>query len=224
MEFKRGKDVMEINRSSTDLSVWEALLEPLDFFTKNKDFLDIICFSSNDEDQQLWVGWCESKIRMLFKVLDDMKGITVRPLPDAFKNPTPAPGRFEHHFFLAITGEDKVDLGDAVKFFKTKVDDYTLKREGMDIEIQHLKRSMLPDFVFPDERRPLKSLKKKERKKTSSKRKAPAGSPGVDESRGNAAPPKKPALEKQASQEVEGDGALSQREIEKSPPRQHDIS
>ncbi|KAI4837247.1 poly(A) polymerase PAP [Plasmodium brasilianum] len=67
--------------SSGSTSVWANILEPLNLFSSYKHFLHIQIMGTDEAIYNLWKGWIESKIRLLFKKLETINELKIRPYP-----------------------------------------------------------------------------------------------------------------------------------------------
>lgn len=74
-----NNNVNNINNSSNN--VWMTILEPLDLFSTYKHFLHIQIMGINEFIYNSWKGWIESKIRLLFKKLETINELKIRPFP-----------------------------------------------------------------------------------------------------------------------------------------------
>ncbi|SBS85220.1 poly(A) polymerase PAP, putative [Plasmodium ovale] len=62
-------------------SVWTCILEPLDLFSTYRHFLHIQIMGTSELIYNSWKGWIESKIRLLFKKLETINELKIRPHP-----------------------------------------------------------------------------------------------------------------------------------------------
>ncbi|GAB67303.1 poly(A) polymerase PAP [Plasmodium cynomolgi strain B] len=69
------------NSSSSSSSIWTNILQPLDLFATYKHFLHIQIMATNELIYNSWKGWIESKIRLLFKKLETINELRIRPYP-----------------------------------------------------------------------------------------------------------------------------------------------
>jgi len=170
-EFKRG---LEITKDLTDCrAAWGKLFEDSDFFLEHKDYLTIVITAKSKEDHSKWMGWVESKLRQLVQKLEGIQYLTVTPWPYHYHHPTTENPHCDL-FFMGLDfqeipkseGKRSIDLSPAVGHFKWLVcDTYgSGKKEGMNIELKHVRAYELPEFVFKDTRRPEKKKKKTKRK------------------------------------------------------------
>ncbi|CRH00882.1 poly(A) polymerase PAP, putative [Plasmodium relictum] len=69
------------NTSYNSNNIWANILKPLDLFTNYKHFLHIQIMATNELIHNKWKGWIESKIRLLFKKLETINELKIRPYP-----------------------------------------------------------------------------------------------------------------------------------------------
>ncbi|CAC9696332.1 poly(A) polymerase PAP, putative [Plasmodium sp. DRC-Itaito] len=69
------------NNNNNNNNVWMTILEPLNLFTTYKHFLHIQIMGINEFIYNSWKGWIESKIRLLFKKLETINELKIRPFP-----------------------------------------------------------------------------------------------------------------------------------------------
>uniref|UniRef100_A0A8C3BP31 polynucleotide adenylyltransferase n=1 Tax=Cairina moschata TaxID=8855 RepID=A0A8C3BP31_CAIMO len=155
-EFKHGLAVTnEILQGKLD---WPKLLEPPNFFQKYKYVCDL-CFLNLE-----WVGLVESKIRVLVGNLERNELINI-----AHVNPQSFPGNQEHRkqggyvsmWFLGIVFR-KVESAESVNIDLTydiqsftdtvyrQANNVNMLKEGMKIEVAHVKRKHLHYFLPPE--------------------------------------------------------------------------
>jgi len=176
-EFKRGREItFAIENGKKN---WEELIDQFPFWEKYNFYLRVDCKAKTEEDHRRWVGYVESRIRFL--KLENTVGV---------KYVHPHPGPFEYKeenwpfvsaFFLGLKIDIKltkergvnVDLTLAVIDFSRGINDWREKTEGMEINVNLIKRSQLPDFVFGDKPRPTAPPKKRKRKSTPGNNKKP---------------------------------------------------
>ncbi|VDN54789.1 unnamed protein product [Dracunculus medinensis] len=77
------KTMVAINNGKAD---WSLLFSEVNFFSRYKHFLALLCTAKNEEDHLIWSGFVESKIRHLIASLERMPSILLcHPHPDHFK-------------------------------------------------------------------------------------------------------------------------------------------
>jgi len=170
-EFNRGKEItFEIENGKN--KTWDDLIEPFPFWEKYKNYLRIDCKAKTEEDHRKWVGFVESRIRFIILKLENTFGVKyVHPHPDTIKYQEEN-WPFVSAFFLGLridvkaTKEHgaKVDVTPAVIDFRKAINEWRDKTDGMEINVNSIKGTQLPDFVFGDSPRP-SQLTKKERDK-----------------------------------------------------------
>eukprot|EP00466_Bigelowiella_natans_P002139 jgi/Bigna1/80283/fgenesh1_pg.69_\ len=134
-----------------------------------------------DEDEfNKYYGFVQSKMRQLVLSLEPpyMFGVQCTPYPKAMEHPDQ---KCVKSFFLGLDfkadGEQKgegaskgkrkqVDIRSAITYFKGIIEKYN-GEGGFKCEFKHVTATKLPEWVFPDEKRPAPSKKRKRRKKSS---------------------------------------------------------
>jgi hypothetical protein len=130
-------------------------------------------------------GFVESKLRQLINKLDQTPRVKAFPYPKSFGEPTEK-HPFCEQFFIALDIEPdsskQIDLSSAVLFFKEIVMGMSNfpRSETMGIDVVHYAAHKLPAFVFRDERRPPKPVKKNKRKAEEDAAGTPAKKPEAD--------------------------------------------
>lgn len=81
-ELRRGLRLVE-QVESGQVS-WHAVLEPCPFFTLYSDFIWICVVGNGEHTFKKWQGWVESKLRLLFRSLEAISMINIRPWPKTF--------------------------------------------------------------------------------------------------------------------------------------------
>eukprot|EP00899_Mesostigma_viride_P003330 jgi/Mesvir1/12999/Mv06004-RA.1 len=150
-EFKHADDVckeIEVQKKG-----WPALLEPLNFLERYRHYLQIDIYASTEDEHRMWTGWCESRLRQLvMKVERATHGVLqVHPWPREYNEPS-RPGTHTA-FFMGLLpregGPKSVDLRQSVWEFKAQLISWQNWGPTMDVQVQHIKRKSLPDYVFP---------------------------------------------------------------------------
>ncbi|XP_050526545.1 poly(A) polymerase type 3-like isoform X2 [Daktulosphaira vitifoliae] len=165
-EFKFGLDIM--GEILTGESTWSKLFQPSKFFTKYKYFLSIVVYAKTEEELVEWRGFVESKLRHLSISLELSKVVTrshINPdtfTPPSFSHKTPASMWFvgldvskvkTHQEDDSTDGSVvQLDLTSHIRAFcmQVKKKSQSTFRPGMDIEVNHLKRKELKNYV-PEE-------------------------------------------------------------------------
>ncbi|KAN0021863.1 hypothetical protein ACTFIU_004008 [Dictyostelium citrinum] len=174
-EFVRGAEITR--KIETGECTWKNLLEKCDFFTRYSFYIEIDCYSMNEEDSRKWEGWIESKLRFLISNLESTPKMKFAvPYPKGFTNnlhKANNPDQICTSFFMGLSfnfpntpGADKsVDLTKAVTEFTSIIKDWLRTQpnpDTMDIKVQYIKKKQLPAFVKdegPEE--PVKTTKKR---------------------------------------------------------------
>uniref|UniRef100_A0A915PLG9 polynucleotide adenylyltransferase n=1 Tax=Setaria digitata TaxID=48799 RepID=A0A915PLG9_9BILA len=74
-EIEEG--LVTINDIMDGKAEWSALFEEVNFFTRYKHFLALLCVSATEQDELVWCGLVESKIRFLIASLERRESIKV---------------------------------------------------------------------------------------------------------------------------------------------------
>lgn len=164
-EFKTSLDIM--GEILTGESSWSKLFQPSKFFTMYRYFLAITVFANCDEELLEWRGLVESRLRFLPTSLEEIECVQRSHLnPDQFSLPyEKSQGRPSSVWFVGL--EISKTNGKIVQLdFSTHIRDFCLLvksrahsifRPGMDIQVNHLKRKDLKDYV-PDELKKEKAI------------------------------------------------------------------
>ncbi|KAL5232672.1 hypothetical protein ACI65C_000082 [Semiaphis heraclei] len=164
-EFKTSLDIM--GEILTGESSWSKIFQPSKFFTKYRYFLAITVFANCDEELLEWRGLVESRLRFLPTSLEEIECVQRSHLnPDQFVLPyEKSQGRPSSVWFVGL--EISKSNGTVVQLdFSTHIRDFCLLvksrahaifKDGMDIQVNHLKRKDLKDYV-PDELKKEKAI------------------------------------------------------------------
>lgn len=154
-EFKTSLDIM--GEILTGESSWSKLFQLSKFFTKYKYFLAITVFANCDEDLFEWRGLVESKLRFLPASLEEIACVRRSHLnPDQFLLPSELSlGRPSSVWFIGleiaksngkvVNLDCSVHIRDFCLLVKARA--HSIFRQGMDIQVNHLKRKDLKDYV-----------------------------------------------------------------------------
>ncbi|KAK6115119.1 hypothetical protein DH2020_007388 [Rehmannia glutinosa] len=158
-EFHRGNEIceaIEANKAS-----WGTLFEPFAFFEAYKNYLQIDIEAETDDDLMNWKGWVESRKRLLtLKIERDTNGVLqCHPHPGEFSDKSKP---FHHSYFMGLRRKqganpqegEQFDIRMTVEDFKRDVYAYSFWKPTMWIQVCHVKRKDLPNFVFPGGVRP----------------------------------------------------------------------
>ncbi|XP_066395489.1 nuclear poly(A) polymerase 1-like [Miscanthus floridulus] len=161
-EFTRAFEICQaIDEGKAD---WDALFEPYPFFESYKNYLEVNITARNEDDLRSWKGWVESRLRTLVLKIErySHEMILAHPYPKDFSDKS----RPLHCFYFmglwrkqtTQTQEaEQFDIRGIVNEFKNTICAYQQWKEGMDIEVSHVKRKEIPLFVFPGGVRPSRS-------------------------------------------------------------------
>jgi len=164
-EFKTSLDIM--GEILTGESSWSKIFQPSKFFTKYRYFLAITVFANCDEELLEWRGLVESRLRFLPTSLEEIECVQRSHLnPDQFVLPyEKSQGRPSSVWFVGL--EISKSNGTVVQLdFSTHIRDFCLLvksrahaifKDGMDIQVNHLKRKDLKDYV-PEELKKEKAI------------------------------------------------------------------
>ncbi|XBH68087.1 hypothetical protein VPH35_096340 [Triticum aestivum] len=126
-------------------ATWDDLFEPYPFFELYRNYLEVGITARNEDDLTNWKGWVESHLRTLVLKFERYthEMLLAHPHPRDFSDGS----RPLHSFyFMGIVNE-----------FKVAVLAYVHRREGIDIDVSHVKRKDIPLFVFSGGVRPRRS-------------------------------------------------------------------
>lgn len=180
-EFKKGLAIVKTLGTKDSTPIWTKLFQPSEMFIAHKDYLAIISWSNTADDQIIWSGWVESKMRILIQRLQDFVGVKSFPYPYSFDVSLDT-RKHSNYFFIGLDFEVRkdpatgaatnVDLSPAVLYFQSLIMEKFQRRiDGMEIEIQHLRDKDLPEWAFPkgDDRRPERWLARRAKKESKRK-------------------------------------------------------
>jgi len=137
------------------------LFEPYPFFESYKNYLEVNITARNEGDLRNWKGWVESRLRTLVLKIErySHEMILAHPYPRDFSDKS----RPLHCFYFMglwrkqtaqAQEAEQFDIRGIVNEFKSNICAYQHWKEGMDIEVSHVKRRDIPLFVFPGGVRP----------------------------------------------------------------------
>uniref|UniRef100_A0A804M1M6 polynucleotide adenylyltransferase n=1 Tax=Zea mays TaxID=4577 RepID=A0A804M1M6_MAIZE len=158
-EFTQAFEICQaIDEGKAD---WDALFEPYPFFESYKNYLEVNITARNEDDLRNWKGWVESRLRTLVLKIErySHEMILAHPYPKDFSDKS----RPLHIFYFMglwrkqttqAQETEQFDIRGIVNEFKNTICAYQHRKEGMDIEVSHVKRKEIPLFVFPGGVRP----------------------------------------------------------------------
>ncbi|XP_059652386.1 nuclear poly(A) polymerase 1-like [Cornus florida] len=167
-EFQRGNEICEcIEANKAD---WNTLFGPYPFFEAYKNYLQIDSTAANADDLRKWKGWVESHLRQLMLKIerDTFNKLQCHPHPGDFSDKTRP---FHCCYFMGLQRKqgipviegEQFDIRPTVEEFKHSVAMYMLWKPGMEIHITHVRRSSIPNFVFPGGVRPVRASRESRR-------------------------------------------------------------
>jgi len=194
-EFVRGRKITSETGQAAE--TWMKLFEKAEFFSRYKAFVQIDVFADTEEHHLKWVGYVESKLRVLIRHLENTPNM--KYAHPSTRHYTTQHTKWPHcaSFFMGLRfqiskGTTKVDLTDAAREFVAFVrkawetPQYT--SEGMDLSVRFVRRDLLPEIVFEDEPQAKDPPPKRKRESGPS----PAASPADDVKKVKPDPPVQP--------------------------------
>ncbi|SCM22544.1 poly(A) polymerase PAP, putative [Plasmodium chabaudi chabaudi] len=151
----KSGDIENVNIHSSSSSIWSCIIEPFDLFKTYKHFLHIQIMGTNELIYNLWKGWIESKIRLLFKKLETINELKIRPFPKFY---TYKKDKFYYcsSFFIALIFffknpyDNTFNLSYAIRDFIDIVLNWPQKNKyanSFKINISYQKVSQVLDFL-----------------------------------------------------------------------------
>uniref|UniRef100_A0A7C9A5C5 polynucleotide adenylyltransferase n=1 Tax=Opuntia streptacantha TaxID=393608 RepID=A0A7C9A5C5_OPUST len=137
---------------------WSSLFEQYMFFESYKNYLQVDIVAADVDDLRAWRGWVESRLRQLTLMIerDTIGKLQCHPYPHDLADPS---RRCAHcAFFMGLQrkqGEvaqegQQFDIRATVDEFRNSINMYAYWKPGMDICVSHVRRRLLPAFVFPE--------------------------------------------------------------------------
>lgn len=179
-EWKRGYQICkniqlnDVNPTNNEIDLWKSLFEKSSFFSSYTKFLNITIRTDNTKDHLIWFGFVESKLRRFVMELIRLPYIKQCNLyPNMYSEKDCC-----DHFYIGFeivdaerlpkneNGKPNIDLSQPIKAFKELLHSFPQKNENMHIDVNYLKASKLPTFVFPNGQKPDTVKKTKKRKNT----------------------------------------------------------
>lgn len=156
-EFKRALKLVQQIMEKGDGN-WEEFFQPSDFFATHQHYLAVDIFAANEQDQQAWCGYCESRLRKLVESLAYIRQLTrIRAFPKKFPLLTQEE-EFGVCFFVAfdvdktkMRNTKELHINSSVDYFKQNdLYRWIKRKEGMDVKITPVSWKNLPEIVFED--------------------------------------------------------------------------
>lgn len=171
-EFKRALGLVQdiLNKGATD---WAPLFDPSDFFAVHQHYLAVEVYTTKEDEEQAWCGFCESRIRKL------VEGLAYNPplchlqaFPKKFPlsfvenqsaaSPTDAgsdakANKYGVCFFVGfdinrrLLHSREVSIDNSVEYFKhNDLYRWNKRTTSMDVKITPVVWKGLPDCVFEE--------------------------------------------------------------------------
>ena len=163
-EFARGNAICSRLETDSAPAVLAELLEPFPFFATYKTFLQIELSANTEADFLKWEGWAESRLRHLVKGVE-LAGfcqLLAHPHTDPVVLPSQEAGKACAYFIGLKKRPDSmvlypghmrqgvrpnIDMRPCVNDYKFKVYKWEDRKEGMNVDIKHIKRNELPQAI-----------------------------------------------------------------------------
>ncbi|TMW65682.1 hypothetical protein Poli38472_008324 [Pythium oligandrum] len=155
-----GKAASRSFEIETKKGKWGSLFAHPVFFQRWQHYLRVQITAKDVSDFSKWFGWVESRLRYLIQRLECVQH--VRPHPFArFYDVCDEKGEVASTwFFVALSFHVpettvasspspafQLDLTTAIRDFASYVDQWDQRRGGMDLEIDHMQRQQIPEWV-----------------------------------------------------------------------------
>ncbi|KMS96476.1 hypothetical protein BVRB_9g224690 [Beta vulgaris subsp. vulgaris] len=137
---------------------WSSLFEQYMFFEIYKNYLQVDIIAAGADDLRAWRGWVESRLRQLTLMIerDTLGKLQCHPYPHVLFDPSRQCAHCA--FFMGLQrkqGEvaqegQQFDIRTAVDEFRDSINMYNYWKPGMDICVSHIRRRLLPAFVYPE--------------------------------------------------------------------------
>lgn len=232
-EFKRALDLVQdiLSKGCDD---WSSLFEPSDFFSVHQHYLAVEVYTTIEDEEQAWCGFCESRIRKLIESLAYNSALCrLRAFPKKFPltfanqvalgdGAAATPTTYGVCFFVGFDIDRRqlrsreVNIETSVEFFKhNDLYRWNKRTPTMDVKVTATVWKQLPECVFEDMggRQVARGIrreymkKKKEEEKAADATATPAGS--GDESHKD--------LGSQETDDASGEDAPSRKNSESLP-------
>lgn len=152
-EFTRGHEIF-CNEKGTTKDILKKLCSLSDFFYKYKSYIQINAISQDETNHKLWLGFVESKIRILALKIESLDDVLYAvPFPRSFNITKEKLSFFTFKtknikictsFFIGLecpsTKAKKVFIDHPIKEFIEFINNYDKKDENMKLEINSMKK------------------------------------------------------------------------------------
>lgn len=83
-EFDRGRQITD--QIEQGKASWHDLFVPTDFFSRYRQYIQIVAVSGSEDNAKLWNGFIESKIRLFVSKLEQLMHVVASPpFPEGFQ-------------------------------------------------------------------------------------------------------------------------------------------
>ncbi|CAI5700706.1 unnamed protein product [Peronospora effusa] len=168
-EFGKGFDrTLEIETKRVQKTSWAKLFVPPKFFQRSKHFLRVQIMANSAEDFDGWFGWVVSRLRQLFLRLEALPNLRIYPFGRFFdfietKDTCPKSSStcevhtswlfiglgFTAPEIVPVTGAThSINLTSVIRDFAFYTDQWEARHGGMDMQIDHVTRAEIPEWVF----------------------------------------------------------------------------
>uniref|UniRef100_A0AAV1TNT7 Poly(A) polymerase n=1 Tax=Peronospora matthiolae TaxID=2874970 RepID=A0AAV1TNT7_9STRA len=167
-EFGNGLDrTLEVE---SKMSTWSKLFAAPAFFQRSKHFLRVQIMAQSAEDIDRWFGWVESRLRHLFLRLEALPELQIHPFGRFFDfvetkdvvhlDSLAKPQRvYTSWLFIGLrfsvpevvsttSATHSVDLTSVIRDFAFYTDQWEARHGGMDMQIDHVTRTAIPEWVL----------------------------------------------------------------------------
>ena len=137
-------------------ATWETLFQPAPFFSRYKHFLMVVSKACTEQDHIDWTGLVEARLRLLVASLEKQQSIRLaHPCSKSFPPAQLNSDLFQSIWliglqFISATGLH-LDLANDIQNFNDALTDAAHVRKfykkGMKIEVKHVKRKQLSQFI-----------------------------------------------------------------------------
>lgn len=151
-EFARGKEITD--KIQKGLASWGNLFEERKFFEAYRVYMQIGVWGASESSHRAWVGWVESRLRILIGNLEQTEGVLyAHPYPEYFCNKD-TDHKYYTSFFAGLVFEKRkrgdrrqIDLTEAVSNFTLGVLSFRGYTDDLGIRADYITRAKLPDYV-----------------------------------------------------------------------------
>jgi len=156
-EFRRGYEmVMSVERNRAN---WNEVQDPFPYFKHFDHYLWLEILAKTEEIYQKFIGWIESKLRILMKQLEAINGMIIHPNPEQYDLRRSVPewplgcGMFIAMAFYQVRGAfvgQQVDLRPALSQFVDVISQWSEKDQYTGkflLRLKQVRRDQLPEYA-----------------------------------------------------------------------------